>query len=124
MTSSSSVAAITFEPKKLVSVLIGKAYVNFYPQIDATMPIWECTHAFHINRSAAISSNADQNLQLEALGSQLNLELIINGSKADFLAYYHNNWMNFNHLQILSFHDAGGCIIAPPRAASLLTLSS
>ena len=77
MSSASSIAAITFEPKKLVSIPIGKSYVNFYPQIDATMPIWERAHAFHINKSAAISSNADQNLQLEALGSQLNLECLL-----------------------------------------------
>jgi hypothetical protein len=105
---------MTFEPKKLVSVPIGKAYFNFYPQIDATMPIWEHTHVFHINRSATILWNANLHLQLEALGSQLNLESIVDGSKADFLDYYyHTNWVNFHHLQILSFHDAGGRIINP-----------
>ena len=108
-----SVAAMSFEPKKAVPVQVGKISLMLYPQIDASMPIWERAHAFHLNRSACAASNADQNTQLEALGSQLNLESIVDGSRADFQNHFSSNWMNMQHLRILSFHNIGGVIIPP-----------
>lgn len=112
-TNASSIAALTFEPKKAVLVQVGRVSLMMYPQIDASMPIWERAHAFHLNRSACASSNIDQNAQLEALGSQLNLESIVDGSRADFQSHFTTNWMNMQHLRILSFHDIGGRLINP-----------
>ena len=114
-----SIAAMTFEPKKAVSVQVGKISMMMYPKIDASMPIWERAHAFHLNRSACASSNADQNTQLEALGSQLNLESIVDGSRADFQSHFTSNWMNMQHLRILSFHDIGGHIIPPATCCTV-----
>ena len=106
--SAALIAAITFEPKKAVPVQVGKLTVNMYPQVDASMPIWERAHAFHLNRSACAASNADLAAQLEALGSQLNLESIVDGCRSDFNNHYRTNWMNMQHLCILSFHTENG----------------
>lgn len=76
------------------------------------MPIWERAHAYHVNKTAIMNLNVGVQLQLDTLGSQLNMSSVIDGCKADWLDYYQEHWMDFQHnLTILSFHDSAGRVI-------------
>ncbi len=110
--SSMSIAAITFVPKEEVSVPVGKTHATLYPKLDSSMPIWERAHAYHVNKTAIMNLNVGVQLQLDTLGSQLNMSSVIDGCKADWLDYYQEHWMDFQHnLTILSFHDSAGRVI-------------
>jgi hypothetical protein len=108
-----SAAAITFTPKPPVSVNVGRVPTDLYPRIDLDMPIWERAHAFQVNKTAITNVDVDVQTQLDALGAQLNLSSIVDGSRASFMNYYQSNWMNFANLRVQSFHDSAGVIIPP-----------
>jgi hypothetical protein len=108
----SSVAAITFTPQNSVVVNVGRVPTNLYPRVDMDMPIWECAHAFHVNKTAIMNVDVDIQTQLDAFGSQLNLSAIVDGCKADFTNFYGSKWMDSAHLTIQSFHNSAGDIIA------------
>ena len=112
-----SAAAITFTPKPPVSVPVGRVPTDLYPRIDLDMPIWERAHAFQVNKTAIMNVDVDVQTQLDALGAQLNLSSIVDGSQASFMNCYQSNWMNFANLRVQSCHDSAGVIIAPGRAA-------
>ena len=79
--------------------------------MDETREVHECAHAFHINKAALTLQIISTQLQLDALGNQLNLAATVDGVIHNWIHYYQDNWYSFNHLKILSFHDVKGDII-------------
>jgi hypothetical protein len=45
---------------------------------------------------------------LDTLGAQLNLSAIVDGVLGDWNCHFRQNWCNFSHLTILSFHSSAG----------------
>jgi hypothetical protein len=97
-----------FAPRALVPVNIGHSTVNLYPVIDPIMQPHERTHAFYINKRVSFSQTIDLQIQLNALGHQLNLSTTVNGLIHNWLRHYSNLFFYFSHLVILSFHDKKG----------------
>jgi glycine cleavage system regulatory protein len=60
-----------------VPVTVGRTAVNLYPVIDQSMPPHKKAHAFHINVTALSSQSIDLHAQLDALGHQLNLSVMV-----------------------------------------------
>ena len=63
---------MTFVPRDLVSIQVGRLYASVYPKVEPTMPIHERAHAFQVIKSALESLPVDTRLILEAIGTQLN----------------------------------------------------
>ena len=72
------------------------------------MAVHERAHAFHLDKAALASQPITIRLQLDALGNQLNLAATMDGVIQDWTRYFQDNWFNFCHLKILSFHDTKG----------------
>jgi hypothetical protein len=45
------------------------------------------------------------------LGIYLDCLTVVAGLKTDFLDYFEENWLDMNHLGILSFHSSAGVVI-------------
>ncbi len=95
----------TLIPRALVPVNVGRSTVNLYPIIDPSMATHERAHAYHINKTALSSQNIDLQVQLDALGHQLNLSATVKCVINDWLRYFYDRWCDFSKLQILSFHN-------------------
>ena len=63
----------------MVAVFIGSYTVNLYPVVDETMEVYERAHAFHVNKATLSLQTIPTQLQLDALGNQLNLVVTMNG---------------------------------------------
>jgi hypothetical protein len=100
-----------FAPRLLVPVRVGATTISLYPVIDTSMQPHERAHTFHINKTALSAQNINLQLQLDALGTQLNLSAMVNGSINDWFCFFYNSWFNFSKLTILSFHNVKGNII-------------
>ncbi len=83
-----------FAPLALVPVNIGRGTVDLYPVIDQTMATHEQAHAFHINNTALSLQNIDLQVQLDALGHQLNLSATVDGVINNWLRYFYD-WLCF-----------------------------
>ena len=68
-----------FAPRALIPVAVGRTLVNLYTVINPGMHVEERTHAFLINKTALASTPVDLQVQLEALGQQLNLAAMFDG---------------------------------------------
>jgi hypothetical protein len=68
-------------------------------------------HAFHINKTALATQNNDIRLQLDALGTQLNLSATVDGTINDWFRFFYDSWFDFSKLTILSFHNIKGDIV-------------
>ncbi len=97
-----------FAPRALVPVTVGHTLVNLYAIIDPGMHVEEHAHAFQINKTALASTPVNLQVQLDALGQQLNLPATVDGVRDDWLCFFHNSWCDFSRLAILSFHDNAG----------------
>ncbi len=66
------ITGIMFQLENALPVPDGKVMVHIYPQIAATIPIWERKHAFHINKSAVVTSTImlyiNHRMRLSSLG--------------------------------------------------------
>jgi hypothetical protein len=89
------VAGSQFTPRSLVAVRIGSYTVNLYPVVDETMEVHERAHAFHVNKVALTLQTIPTQLQLDALGNQLNLAVTMDGVIHDWLRHYQDGWYNF-----------------------------
>ncbi len=69
-----------FAPRQLVQVRVGQVTIGLYPVVDPSMSPHERAHAFHINKTALAAQNIDIWLQLDALGTQLNLSTTVDGT--------------------------------------------
>jgi hypothetical protein len=72
-----------FVPRHLVHVQVGPATIGLYPVVDPSMLPHERAHAFHIKTTALAAQNIDIRLQLDALGTQLNLSAMVDGTIND-----------------------------------------
>ncbi len=102
---------IPFAPCLLVQVWVGPATIGLYPVIDPSMPPHKRAHAFHINKTALAAQNIDIRLQLDALGTQLNLSATVDGTINNWFHFFYDSWFDFSKLTILSFHNIKGNIV-------------
>jgi hypothetical protein len=63
---------------------------------------------FQHNKMALASANLNQRACLLTLANLLNLMLVSESGLADWERKLLRNWANFDHLKILSWHDAKG----------------
>jgi hypothetical protein len=75
------------------------------------MPPHEHAHAFHINKTALAAQNIGIRLQLDALGTQLNLSATVDGTINNWFPFFYDSWFDFLRLTILSFHNVKGDIV-------------
>jgi hypothetical protein len=97
-----------FAPRMLVPISVGCTSVNLYPCVDSSMQPHNQAQAYHINMTALSSQYIDLRLQLDALGHQLYLQATVDGVVNDWLRFFQDQWYNFSHLTILSFHSVNG----------------
>jgi hypothetical protein len=97
-----------FTPRSLVAVRVGTYTENLYPVVKETMEVHEHAHAFHVNKATLASQAIPIRLQLNALGNQLNLAATMDGVIQDWTRHFQDNWCEFCHLTVLSFHDIKG----------------
>ena len=100
-----------FAPRALVAVRVGALTIMLYPVVDQSMLPHERAHAFHYNKTALAAQNIDLRLQLDALGTQLNLIATVDGTINDWFRFFYDSWFDFSKLTILSFHNAKGDIM-------------
>ena len=68
-----------FAPQALVPIHVGHTTVNLYDIIDPGIHVEDCAHAFQINKTTLASMPVDLQVQLDALGQQLNLATTVDG---------------------------------------------
>ena len=81
---SSSGNGTPFAPRALVAVRIRAYTIMLYPVVNQLMLPHEWAHAFHYNKTALAAQNINLWLQLDALGTQLNLIAMVDGTINDW----------------------------------------
>ena len=107
-----------FAPRALVPVRVGSNTIMLYPVVDQSMLPHERAHAFHYNKTALAAQNIDLRLQLDALGTQLNLIVMVDGTINNCFRFFYDSWFDFSMLTILSFHNAKGDIMTTTTDAT------
>ena len=97
---SAVVDAMGFMPLDLLDVHVGRLTAKLYPKIGPAMKIWERAYTYQIAKTF-----------VNAFGAQLNANSTTEGIVSDFKRYFNDQWMSFNNLTILYFHDAASAII-------------
>ena len=115
---SAFVAAMGFVSLDLIDVNVGRTTVKLYPKVGPAMQIWEHAHAYQIIKTALTNLPTDLKLIIDAFGAQLNASLTTEGIISDFKRHFSENWMSFQHLMILSFHNSAGAIINDTTSAT------
>lgn len=100
-----------FVPKDTVNVVIGKQNVNLYPTLDPSWNVQERAYAFHLTTTALKGLHLTSDVYIDNLGVFLGCQTVVAGLKTDFMDFFHDNWLNMNHLEILSFHNTAGAVI-------------
>ena len=62
-------------------------------------------HAYQQTIAALLVLNIEPALFLDTLGNQLGTSMMVEGLKFDVLNYNRKNWIDFRHLEIISFHN-------------------
>ena len=75
------------------------------------MPIFEHAHAFQVACSAIKLLPVNTCVLLDALGTQLNCSVIVDGLMFDWRSCFDNHWGDFAHLAIQLFHNSVGAKI-------------
>jgi hypothetical protein len=91
--------------------LIGHTLVSLYLKIDWSITDAEKALAFQHNKTALALANLDQRVHLHTLADRLNLMLMAKSGLTTWERKLLRNWANFQHLMILSWHDAKGDFI-------------
>ena len=94
-----------FAPLDLVDVPVGRMTVKLYPKITPAMPVQERTHAFQVNKATLKDLPTNLQLVIDAFGAQLNVSLTVDGILSDWRQYFNEQWMDFAHLVVYSFHN-------------------
>mmetsp|Transcript_34260 Transcript_34260/g.74141 ORF Transcript_34260/g.74141 Transcript_34260/m.74141 type:complete len:298 (+) Transcript_34260:318-1211(+) len=100
-----------FTPKETVTISVGQYHAQVYVKVTPDMLDFERSFAFHQTVSALKLLPIDPQLLLDTLGNQLNVSMVVDGIKFDWLNYYRKNWYNMAHLTLLSFHNSAGTIM-------------
>ena len=69
-----------FAPRALVAVQADAYTIMLYPVVNQSMLPHMRAHMFHYNKIALAAQNINLWLQLDALGTQLNLIVTVNGT--------------------------------------------
>jgi hypothetical protein len=72
------------------------------------MAVFECAHAFQVNKTTLTNLHANLHLFFNAFGGQLNATSTTGGIYSDWTCHFNEHWYNFNNLIILSFHNSAG----------------
>ena len=107
-----------FIPKETVSVVIGRQSVHLYPDIHPSMSIAEKAHGFHITTTNLRSARLTPDVYVDHLGMHLDSTTIVAGLKYDFNNHLMKNWLNNDHLRLLSFHNTAGTDITVPATTA------
>jgi hypothetical protein len=107
-----------FVPCQPEIVWIGRTLVSLYPKIDSSITDAEKALAFQHNKTALSSANLDQRAHFLTLADCINLMLAAELGLADWERKLFRNWVNFQHLAILSWHDAKGDFIMDTTSAT------
>ena len=91
---------MSFVPRDLVTVQVGRLSVSLYPKVETGMPVFEHAHAFQVNKSALEPLPIDTRLILDVLGAQLNCSAIVDGLMLDWRGLFDSAWYDFNNLTI------------------------
>jgi hypothetical protein len=86
------VAGSQFTLRPLVAVRVDSYTVNLYPVVDDTTEVQERAHAFHVNKAALALQTIPTQLQLDALGNDLNLAATMDGVMHDWLRHFQDGW--------------------------------
>lgn len=86
---------MTFVPRPLVVVQVGRLQVSLYPVVDPSMPVFERAHAFQVVKSALEALSIDKRQLLDALGAQLNCSAIVDGLVHDWRYLFDSTWFDF-----------------------------
>jgi hypothetical protein len=105
-------------PRALVAVRVGAFTIILYPIVNQSMLPHERAHAFHYNKTKLAAQNINLRLQLDALGTQLNLIATVDGTINDWFRFFYDSWFDFFKLTILSFHNTKGDIMATTTDAA------
>ncbi len=98
-------AEMGFTPLDLVDVSVGRSSIKLYPRLTALMPVYEHAHAFQVNKIALnIARGIKISQILDAFGAQMNSSSTVKGLISAWRRYFQEQWMDFAHLSILSFH--------------------
>ena len=104
-------AAEFFTPKEPVEITVGHYTASVYPKLEASVPDYETAYAFHLTASALRLLNISPALYLDMPGNRLNVSTTVDGHKFDWTNHLDENWCNFTHLEILSFHNTAGTVL-------------
>jgi hypothetical protein len=107
-----------FAPCALVQVQVGPYTISLYPVVDQSMLPHKRVHTIHYNKTALATQNLDLRLQLDALGTQLNLIAMVDGTINDWFRFFYDSWFDFPKLTILSFHNVKGNIMTTTTEAA------
>jgi hypothetical protein len=98
-----------FAPLDLVDVSVGRSSIKLYPRLTASMPVYERAHAFQVNKTALTNAQGIEISQIhDAFGAQMNSSSTVKGLISIWRQYFQEQWMDFTHLAILSFHQSNG----------------
>jgi hypothetical protein len=73
------VSHMSFVPKDLLPIQVGRLSASVYPKVEPSMPVFERAHAFQVAKSALKALNIDTCIILEAMGAQLNCSTTVDG---------------------------------------------
>ena len=90
------VSGSQFTPKSLVAIRVSSYTMNLYPVVEETMEVHERAYLFHVNKAALASQTIPTQLQLDALGNQLNLAATMDGVIQDWTRRFQDCWYNFD----------------------------
>ena len=97
-----------FTPLDPVNISVGQMAVNLYPKTTPLMPMHKRAHAFKVNTSALKDLQTNLWLVINAFGAQFNASLTVDGIMSNWCQYFHELWMDFARLTIISFHNSRG----------------
>jgi len=99
---------LSFIPRDLVTVMVGRHSTTCYPKVEAKMPVHERAFAYQVAKSALESLPVDFRLIIEAMATQVNCNATADGLMYDWKSVLDEGWYNPVLLQILSFHNSAG----------------
>jgi len=103
---------MSFIPRDLVTVMVGRHSTTCYPKVEPSMPVHECAFAYQVALSALESFPVNIRLIIEAMAMQLNCNATADGLMYDWKSILDEGWYNPELLEILSFHNSAGNEIA------------
>jgi hypothetical protein len=89
-----------FAPCALVQVRVGPYTISLHSVVNQSMLPHKQAHAFHYNKTALAAQNLDLWLQLDALGTQLNLIVTVDGTINNWFCFFYDSWFDFSKLTI------------------------